>query len=200
MSSDSTSAPSSLVALAQRVAEVSPADASEADSQAKILSLIESAGDPFFREHYVPGHLTASAVVVDPTRSRALLIFHSKLELWLQPGGHFEPGEVDPLVAATREAEEETGLACLPGLAEPLFDLDVHTIPARAAKGDRPAEPAHDHFDLRFLLVASSEDAIVGDGVSAVRWIELSEAQGLDLDPGLRRALSKVGAASASGP
>ena len=189
---EETSAPPSLLALAERVGRLSPADASETDSQSRILELIASASAPFFRGHYVPGHLTASAVVVDPSRTRALLIFHEKLRLWLQPGGHFEPGEEDPLLAATREAKEETGLACKPGLPEPLFDLDVHTIPARAAKGARPAEPAHDHFDLRFLLVASSEDAIVGDGVTAVRWIELSEAQGLDLDPGLRRALAKV--------
>jgi len=189
---DETSAPTILPALAERVGRLSPADTSEASSQARILELISTASAPFYRGHYMPGHLTASAVVVDPSRTRALLIFHEKLQLWLQPGGHFEPGEEDPLVAATREAQEETGLACEPGLPEPLFDLDVHTIPARAAKGDRPAEPAHDHFDLRFLLVASSEDAIAGDGVTAVRWIELSEAQGLDLDPGLRRALAKV--------
>lgn len=182
----------SLSPLAERVARLTPRDASEADSQARILELIASASAPFSRAHYVPGHLTASAVVVDPTRTKALLIFHEKLQLWLQPGGHFEPGETDPLLAATREAEEETGLRCAPGLTEPLFDLDVHTIPARPAKGDRPAEPAHDHFDLRFLLVASSEDAIVGDGVTAVRWVELSSAQDLDLDPGLRRALGKV--------
>ncbi len=37
-----------------------------------------------------------------------------------------------------------------------MLDLDVHTIPARPAKGEEPAQPAHDHFDLRFLLVASS--------------------------------------------
>lgn len=178
--------------LAERVARVAPADTSEADSQARILDLIASASAPFSRAHYVPGHLTASAVVVDPSRTRALLIFHEKLKLWLQPGGHFEPGELDPLQAATREAEEETGLRCEPGLAEPLFDLDVHTIPARPAKGDRPAEPAHDHFDLRFLLVASSEDAFAGDGVTAVRWVELASAQDLEVDPGLRRALAKV--------
>jgi 8-oxo-dGTP pyrophosphatase MutT (NUDIX family) len=190
--SEEPAAPATLSDLAERVSGLTPRDASEADSQARILELIASASAPFARSHYVPGHLTASAVVVDATRTKALLIFHEKLQLWLQPGGHFEPGEEDPLVAATREAEEETGLRCEPGLPEPLFDLDVHTIPARPAKGDRPPEPAHDHFDLRFLLVASSEDAIVGDGVTAVRWIDLGGAQDLELDPGLRRALSKV--------
>src|SRR3954447_17970776 len=34
------------------------------------------------------GHLTGSAVVIDATGSRTLLMLHRKLGLWLQPGGH----------------------------------------------------------------------------------------------------------------
>lgn len=172
--------------LAERVTGLTPADPAEAESQARILELIATSKDAFSRHDYSPGHLTASALVVDPTRTRALLIFHHKLQLWLQPGGHFEPGERDPLEAAQREVEEETGLAASPVDLEPLFDLDVHPIPARRD------QPAHEHFDLRFLLVAASAGAIVGDGVEAVRWVSLDDAKPLDLDPGLRRMLDKA--------
>ncbi len=86
------------------------ADASEHDSLRRIRALLEGPGDPFSRAHYEPGHLTASGIVVNPERTRTLLIFHAKLQRWLQPGGHFEPGECDPRLAAAREVLEETGL------------------------------------------------------------------------------------------
>ncbi len=87
------------------------ADASEHDSLRRIRALLEGPGDPFSRAHYEPGQLTASGIVVNPERTRTLLIFHAKLQRWLQPDpGHFEPGECDPRLAAAREVLEETGL------------------------------------------------------------------------------------------
>lgn len=164
-----------------------PADAAEAESLARIGALVRDTSAPFDRAQGQPGHLTASAVVVDPERRRAALILHRKLRLWLQPGGHFEPGERDVLAAATREAREEIGVETGPLPGGPLLlDVDVHTIPAR------PGEPAHEHFDLRLLLVARSSAAHAGDGADAFRWVTPAEAAALDLDPGLRRALAKV--------
>src|SRR5258708_4221184 len=128
-----------------------PADDHEAGSLTRILDLIATASDPFSRLHYAPGHLTASAIVLDSKCESTLLIFHNKLKRWLQPGGHFEPGETDPSVAAAREVLEETGLSTAwPAHAPLLLDVDVHLIPARKN------EPAHEHFDLRMLLVADS--------------------------------------------
>ena len=168
--------------------EHQPVDAAEAESVAGILDLLAACADPWSRAGYVPGHLTASAVVVDGARARnALLVFHQKLERWLQPGGHFEPGERDPAEAAAREAREETGLEVRwpPGAAPRLLDVDVHVIPARRD------EPEHRHFDLRFLLLAEG-NPVAGEGVREARWIRREALEGLDLDPGLLRALNKV--------
>lgn len=166
---------------------LAPADASEAQSLQRIRELIDTASAPFSRDHFAPGHLTASAIVFDETREHTLLIFHSKLQLWLQPGGHFEPGENDPSVAAAREVLEETGLSCLPPDNQAvLHDVDVHAIPARKA------DPLHYHFDLRMLLISPRVAAQIGDGVSAVRWVSRAEFEGMKLDPGLVRALRKI--------
>ena len=53
-------------------------------------------------------HFTATAYIV--SQGRTLLLWHRKLGMWLPPGGHCEPNE-DPVQAARREAEEESGLA-----------------------------------------------------------------------------------------
>ncbi|NUO45051.1 MAG: NUDIX hydrolase, partial [Streptomyces sp.] len=39
------------------------------------------------------GHITASALVIDPSRGRVLLTLHKKLRMWLQMGGHCEPAD-----------------------------------------------------------------------------------------------------------
>ena len=164
-----------------------PVDAGEHRSLERIRELVETGAAPFSRAHFVPGHLTASAIVLDEHRERALLIFHEKLQRWLQPGGHFEPGENDPSVAAAREVLEEAFTkTAWPGAQPLLLDVDVHLIPARKT------DPAHEHFDLRMLLLAASNTAAAGDGVTQARWVRPAEFAALDLDPGLARMLRKV--------
>ena len=106
----------------------------------------QSAELAYQRTHFVPGHFTASAFVVNHARTKTILIQHPKYHFWVQPGGHIEAGET-PAQAGLREAQEETGLHQLT-LHPALFDIDIHPIPA---KGN---EPAHEHFDLRFLVIA----------------------------------------------
>jgi 8-oxo-dGTP pyrophosphatase MutT (NUDIX family) len=91
-------------------------------------------------------HLTASAWIVNPARTHALLIFHRKLNKWLQVGGHVEATDESLQSAALREAQEETNLKDLRLVSSTLFDIDVHLIPARHDV------PAHYHHDFRFLL------------------------------------------------
>jgi 8-oxo-dGTP pyrophosphatase MutT (NUDIX family) len=166
-----------------------PADAAEAADLEAILRFAERHADPFDRR-IVDGHLTGSALVVSSSGRRVLLVHHRKLGRWLQPGGHADPGEASGEAVALREAREETGiqdLALHPVAPRPL-DVDVHAIPAR------PGEPAHDHLDLRYLVLAP-DDAPSTRAVeesSDLRWFTWSDLAALDVDPGLRRALAKA--------
>lgn len=116
-------------------------------------------------------HVTASAWVVNPARTRVLLTHHAKLNLWVQLGGHTDEGE-DWATAALREALEESGLDSLRLVSPKLFDLDIHPIPAR------PDTPAHEHYDLRFLIEADdSLPLITSEESQALAWVELSELE-----------------------
>src|SRR6186713_1142021 len=82
---------------------------------------------------------SSSALVLDPALTRALVIHHRVFDVWLQPGGHYEPpGSLWD--SACREVREETGLdamAPFPSTIDAaLLDIDTHPIPARAAKGE----------------------------------------------------------------
>ena len=79
------------------------------------------------------------------------------------------------------------GLALHPDAPRPL-DVDVHDIPARKN------EPAHEHLDLRYLVVAP-EGAVLSpqaEELHALRWVEWDETSALGPDHGLRRALGKA--------
>ena len=94
---------------------------------------------------------------------RVLLTHHRKLGRWLQPGGHSD-GDPDTLEVALREAREESGLD-VRALDEAIFDLDVHLIPVRGH------EPAHYHYDVRFLVQAMEDRFRVNDESFALAWV-----------------------------
>ncbi len=151
-----------------------------------MLAFVERAAEPWGRRER-EGHLTASAWVVNPTRDRVLLVHHAKLERWFQPGGHIEPGDDTLADAALREAREETGLTALRLESDALFDVDVHTIPAR---GDAPE---HLHYDCRFLIVADTAEAPVCSSESHdVRWFGLGKALAIAPEASTRRMVAKT--------
>ena len=155
-----------------------PVDGREAGSRHRMLVALGRLERPFDR-HAEATHVTGSAVVVGP--AGVLLHLHKRLGMWLQPGGHLEPGET-PWAAARREAEEETGLAFEAWPSTPrLVHLDVH-----------PGGGGHIHLDLRYLLVVSGDDTPrppAGES-QEVRWFTWAGAV-RQADPGLAALLEK---------
>ncbi|MFH9687937.1 NUDIX hydrolase [Streptomyces sp. NPDC017413] len=90
------------------------------------------------------GHVTASALVIDPERERVLLTLHRKLRMWLQMGGHCEERDVTLEAAALREATEESGITGLTLLPGGPVRLDRHPIPA----------PCNWHLDVQYAALA----------------------------------------------
>ena len=159
----------------------------EAADLTRMTWLAASARDPWSRS--LPLHFTASALVVHPATSRVLLRWHVKHGLWLQVGGHADPGETDPLRIALREATEETGLADLaPWPDGSLRHLVVCHVRASGS------EPEHEHADLRYILATRSPDAIAPENEqSPLRWLTVDAARELVGGNNLRSTLDRVG-------
>ena len=152
-----------------------------------MLDLLEKGGRPLDRNHWQPGHFTASSFVLSPDGQKLLLIFHGKLHRWLQPGGHVDAQDTDLQAAARREVQEETGLGELELLAPCPFDLDVHVIPARKS------DPEHWHLDVRFLWRAQQWPIQAGDDAQGCQWVAPEDVDQLESDESVRRAVRKLG-------
>lgn len=155
---------------------------------ARFCELLDS--ERCFHRDHLPGHITGSAWILNKKRTHVLLVHHVKLNKWLQPGGHAD-GVEDVLSVAMREVNEETGLIHFKELVPGIFDLDIHTIPAR---GDFPE---HLHYDVRFALVATEDEAEleVSEESHDVKWIPLLEVAGLcDNNTSILRMLEKTNA------
>jgi 8-oxo-dGTP pyrophosphatase MutT (NUDIX family) len=163
-------------------------DASLTTAVEALRALDDPAGDEFLRftsEHgdallrtCAPGHLTGSALVLDPLHERILLLHHRKLQKWLQPGGHAD-GDANLAAVAWREATEETGIEGLK-VVVPAIHLDIHLV-------EPPHEPPHFHYDVRYLVLAPELAEATGNHEStALRWVTLEELDAITDEPGLR--------------
>jgi 8-oxo-dGTP pyrophosphatase MutT (NUDIX family) len=109
-----------------------------------VLAFVHGRADSCRRD-CVPGHVTASTLVLDAT-GRVLLTLHPRLSRWVQLGGHCEDADDDILAAALREATEESGVGGL-RIDPQLVAVHVHSVTCSLGVPTR-------HLDLQFVAHA----------------------------------------------
>lgn len=174
----------------RRYGEYWPDDRPEALQ--RYIEFVNSTEDCCLRSH-TAGHCTGSAFIVSPDLRQTLLLYHPFLKRWLQPGGHAD-GDPDLMRVALREASEETGLAEerfrpleIGHRARMPLDLDIHAIP------ERGSEPAHFHYDLRFLLAADPTDALTPESEAMkLEWLPLEKVSERTEEESVLRLVRKV--------
>lgn len=143
----------------------------DAPLAARLRELMARSEADYLSRSNMEGHITSSAFVLTPDRSKALMIHHKAYDRWIQPGGHYE-GYGSLQESALREVAEETGVERITALAPYLIDFDIHSIAARPEKNEGP----HWHFDFCYLAIASEEQALDPQlaEVHGARWQPLS--------------------------
>jgi 8-oxo-dGTP pyrophosphatase MutT (NUDIX family) len=158
--------PAVLAMREQVIADVivrQPVDDLERADIDRFVNEISRLADPFDRDAD-PVHVTGSGFVVGPRG--IVLLHHLRFAMWVQPGGHIEPGET-PWDAARREVVEETGMD-VPffGGAPELVHVSVHDVPDH-----------HVHLDMRYLFDGTDVEPAPPAGESqAVHWFEWPDA------------------------
>ena len=160
----------------------------------RMRRLAHSQVDPWLRS--LPLHFTGSALIVHPESRRVLLRWHQRQRMWLQVGGHGDPGESDPLRIALREAREESGLADLVPWPEPAIQ---HAVVCSVAPGK--GEPAHEHADLRCFLATADPAGTRPESPDApLLWLTVNEARDLVGTNNLARTLDRLESLLAEAP
>ena len=141
------------------------------------------------------GHITGSMLIVNIDFTKVLLMFHKKLQRWLQFGGHSDDSP-DVLATAIREFHEESGIVEEPEIfvyhesdTIPIFAIDIHEIPA-----DAKWRPEHRHYDVRFLGIISdtvSLDRQIAE-VDDIRWFDIEWIEKYIEEENLLRMIEKI--------
>ena len=167
--------------IIEEIKKYRPCNAQEQRDQALILDFLEKNGDAFLRSNLL-AHMTASSWIVNPERTKTLMVYHNLYDSWSWTGGHAD-GETDLLSVALREAREETGIEHVRPLSPEIFSLEVLTVDGHEKRGEYV--PSHLHMNVTYLLEAEESDTlhVCREENSGVAWFTLEEALKASTEP-----------------
>ena len=160
--------------IRDEIAAFKPYNEQEEKDKVLILDFLDRNPDAFLRSNRL-AHMTASAWIVNPARSKVLMVYHRLYDSWSWTGGHAD-GETDLLAVALREVREETGVEHLFPVSEAIYSLESLTVDGHEKNGDYIS--SHLHLNVTYLIEADERDAlrICEAENSGVRWFEPEEA------------------------
>lgn len=167
--------------IIEEIKKYRPCNEQEQRDKAVILAFLENNEDAFLRSNLL-AHMTASSWIVNPERTKTLMVYHNIYDSWSWTGGHAD-GETDLLSVALREAREETGIAHVRPVSPEIFSLEVLTVDGHEKRGEYV--PSHLHLNVTYLLEAEESDTlhICKEENSGVAWFTLEEALKASTEP-----------------
>lgn len=159
--------------LYQQIKEYIPYNEQEARDREMMLRFMERNPDYLERTNKT-AHFSTSLWVVNPDRTKILMIYHNIYRSWSWIGGHAD-GEEDLKAVALRELFEETGVKNARLVSGDIFSLESLTVDGHEKRGEYVS--SHLHLNVTYLAVAREEDELVvkPDENSGVRWFETEE-------------------------
>ena len=147
-------------------------------------------GEQIWTRENERAHLTASAWVVSPDRSRVLMVYHNLYHSWSWMGGHAD-GERDLLQTALREVREESSAQGVRALLPDIFSVEILTVDGHEKRGRYVS--SHLHLNVTYLLEADpdSDIRIKADENSNVGWFSLEGAVEASTEPWFQARIYK---------
>ena len=171
------------IQLIESIKAFRPWNEQEAKDQQLILSYIQSFKDIFSRNNPI-AHMTASAWVVNPEKTKTLMVYHNIYQSWSWLGGHADDDTNLPGVAL-KEISEESGIPLdrLTLVSPDIYSLEVLTVDGHEKKGSYVS--SHLHLNITYLIEANPSDPVFikPDENSGVAWFSLEDAIKVSTEP-----------------
>ena len=176
--------------LRETIANYAPCCEQEREEKRMMIDCLDNRKDVLERKDELC-HFSASAWVVNPERTKVLMLYHNIYKSWSWPGGHAD-GEEDLLAVAMREVQEETGLQNVRPVTEDVFSLEILTVNPHFKRGKYVLP--HLHLNLTYLLEADEEQEIHSkpDENSGVKWFKLEDAVAASSEEDMRVVYAKL--------
>jgi len=160
--------------LRNQIENYIPYNEQEVADKKYFLKFIDTFEDVLTRDNQF-GHFSVGAFVVNPDRTKMLMVYHNIYNAWVWPGGHAD-GEEDLLKVTIREVEEETGLKVTP-VSENIFS--IQTLPVQGHIKKENYIPSHTHLDVVFLLEADDKIPLSFnlEESKGVKWLSLEKLE-----------------------
>ena len=154
--------------------EYVPSCEQEASDRQQMLSFMDSCGGWLTRDNAM-AHVTVSAWVVNPERTRVLMAYHNIYDSWAWTGGHAD-GESDLVAVAIKEVREETGVEARPVSDKPI-SIESLNVVSHIKRGKFVS--SHIHMNVTYLLEAdpAAQARMKPDENSGVMWIPFEEVE-----------------------
>ena len=167
--------------LKEQIRVYRPVNEQEERDKELILHCLETEKNIFTRQNRL-AHMTASAWIVNPERTKVLMAYHNIYHSWSWLGGHAD-GETDLLGVALREVREESGLVRVEPVCSRIFSLECLTVDGHWKRGEYVS--SHLHLNVTYLLKAREEDPLHRnpDENRAVAWFTLQDAVNASTEP-----------------
>ena len=169
-----------------------PRTEEQAQQQEMILWYLGRNREDVLTRENLAAHLTSSAMILNPRRNKALMVYHNIYQSWSWTGGHCD-GDPDLIGVALREAGEETGLFKLTLWQPQPVGLDVIPVAAHYKSGRYVC--AHLHLSVAFGMIGDDRLPlrIKADENSDVAWVPLTELwERTEKEPGMQTVYRNI--------
>lgn len=137
-------------------------------------------------------HITGSLFITNPEKTKVLLMFHKKFQIWSQFWWHCD-GEIDVKNVAIREFHEESGIMEEPIIRDDILSVIVWDIAERTSSTGM-YQPAHQHYDIIYLWVIPEDTPFVRQEseVDDIRWIDILDVHNYVFEKEILDTITKI--------
>ncbi|MBU4439998.1 MAG: NUDIX hydrolase [Acetobacterium sp.] len=173
------------------ISQFKPESKQEQDDQQTILAFIKNYQENVLLRENKIAHLTSSALILNDSKDKLLMVYHNIYNSWSWTGGHAD-GEADLLQVAIKEAKEETGLKKVTVYDQKIVSLDI--LPVFGHIKNNQTVSAHLHLSVAYLLQASECEVLTikPDENSGVKWIPIRQLPDYVSEPHMQVVYDKI--------